>query len=156
MISSFGDVVELNDGSFLVKNYGKYESGLGIIVRNNDNDAVFRNKNDNSKGYIDLFRTSFEGSRFNLGNRCELTGIVGDFFVSKKGTKLFKKSEDGKHILLRDNWGGSFNSYRGGTLPDTDEGSLYYRRASSNGGRSGYDYCIIPKDWRRTINIDDI
>lgn len=104
MISSFGDVVELNDGSFLVKNYGKYESGLGIIVRNNDNDAVFRNKNDNSKGYIDLFRTSFEGSRFNLGNVCVLSGIVGDFFVSKKGTKLFKKSENGKHILLRDNW----------------------------------------------------
>ena len=106
MISSFGDVVELNDGSFLVKNYGKYESGLGIIVRNNDNDAVFRNKNDNSKGYIDLFRTSFEGPQFNLGNRCELTGIVGDFFVSKKGknytfsNKFFKKRKNEKKIFI--------------------------------------------------------
>lgn len=150
MNSYFGDVIELNDGSFLVKNYGKYCSGLGIIVDKDDGSI------EKEKDYITLFKDSFEGQQFNLGNMCSISGIVGDYFVSKKGTKLFKKTSGGKHILLRDDWGGSFNSYRGGTLPDTNEGALYFRRASSNGGGTGYDYCIIPKDWRRSINIDDI
>ncbi len=149
MNSYFGDVVELNNGgSFLVKNYGKYCSGLGIIVEKDD-DSI-------EKDNISLFKNSFDGAQFNLGNMCSLSGIIGDFFVSKKGTKLFKKCDNGKHILLRDNWGGSFNSYRGGTLPDTTEGALYFRRASSNGGGTGYDYSIIPKDWKRSISIEDL
>lgn len=150
MNSYFGDVVELDNGSFLVKNYGKYTSNLGIIVESND-EAV---KKEN--GCIKLFETKYEGAEFNLGNNCCLYGMVGDFFISKKGTKLFRKSKDGKHIILRDDWGGCFNDYRGGTLPGIYEGALYYRRASSNGGGTGYDYCVIPKDWRRLINIDDI
>jgi hypothetical protein len=154
MISNFGDVVELNDGSFLVKNYGKYTSGLGIIIDKDDDEAVIRNGVETD--HISLFRTHFEGSQFNLGNMCSLSGIVGDFFVSKKGTKLFKKNKNGKHILLRDDWGGAFNSYYGGTLPEVQEGALYYRRASSNGGGSGYDYAIIPKEWKRTIRIEDL
>ena len=154
MRSNFGDVVEMNDGSYLVKHYGKYTSNLGIIVENND-EAV-KAKTEYESEHIELFETKYEGSQFNLGNECCLRGMVGDFFISKKGTKLFKKNKDGKHVLLRDDWGGCFNDYRGGTLPGTDEGALYFRRASSNGGGSGYDYCVIPKDWRRTITIDDI
>lgn len=148
MISSFGDVVELNEGSFLVKNYGKYNSGLGIIIDKSDDDAIGNER-------ITLFKTSFDGSEFNLGN-ISMTGIVGDFFVSKKGTKLFKKKSDGKHVLLRDNWGGSFSSYYGGTLPKVSEGALYFHRASSNGGGCGYDYSVIPKEWRRSISIEDL
>ena len=89
--------------------------------------------------------------KFNLPNG-ELRQLTGEYFVSKKGTKCFRIG-NGPHIILQDDWGGAFNKYRGHTLP---EDQIYYRRSSSNGGGCGYDYAIIPKDWRLQITEDDI
>jgi hypothetical protein len=77
----------------------------------------------------------------------------GSYFVSKKGTKIFKIDPNGQHMLLRDDWGGAFNDYRGGTLP---EDQLYYHRASSNGGGSGYDYAVIPVGWKQVLKEEDL
>ena len=76
--------------------------------------------------------------------------------MSKKGTKLFKLNPMGKHYLLKDEWGGAFNNYRGGKLPTTDRGAVYYRCASSNGGGCGNDFSVIPIDWKNTLSEEDL
>lgn len=150
--SEYCEHVILETGDFLLKHYGKYNSGLGIIVPKKSAQV------DAEKRYIKLFRAenriSYE--ELNLGGRGQLDAVRGDFFVSKKGTKLFKVNPRGKHYLLKDEWGGSFNDYRGGKLPTTDRGAVYYRCASSNGGGCGNDYAIIPIDWKNTLSEEDL
>ena len=144
--------VILDSGDFLLKHYGKYKSGLGIIVPKNSAQV------DAEKRYIKLFsaenRISYE--ELNLGGKGLVDAVRGDFFVSKKGTKLFKVNPSGKHYLLKDEWGGCFNDYRGGKLPTTDRGAVYYRCASSNGGGCGNDFSVIPIDWKNTLSEEDL
>lgn len=148
-----GDVVEMTNGDYLIQNYGKYTSGLGIIVGKNDSHIGPYGEDQ----CIRLFQEPdrLEKSNFNLGSGT-LDSIRGKFFVSKKGTKLFKVDPNGPHLLLRDDWGGPFNKYRGGKLPTMEGGALYYRRASSNGGGIGYDYAVVPAQWRLEISEDDL
>lgn len=132
------EAIQLTNGKYLVRDYGKYSSGLAFILGQNVD-------------VRDLYKPSTP-SEFNLSEG-SLDIIPGKFWVSKKGTACFEPKDNGPHILVRDGWGGCFNKYRGHTLP---EDQLYYHRASSNGGGSGYDYCIIPKEWRFEVSEEDI
>ena len=128
------NIIILENGKFLIKCYGKYAAQLCFISP--------------------VPRLNWEKTtrmQFNLPDG-ELRQLTGEYFVSKKGTKCFRIG-DGPHIILQDDWGGAFNKYRGHSLP---EDQLYYKRASSNGGGCGYDYAIVPKDWRLQITEDDI
>lgn len=142
------DVIILDRGDYFVKHFGKYKSGLGIIVSKNDTDI--------SNGQIKLFETSYNGSDFNVSRNSSLRGMRGELFTSKKGTVLFRKSKDGKHVFLKDDWGGCFNSYRGLSLPDEQQGALYYKRASSNGGGCGNDYAVVPFGWRKSVSVEEL
>ena len=133
--------VALDNGQYLYRDFGKYKSGLVFVLRD--------------KWTPDEFLTPSTPSYFNLPAG-DLDIVLGDFWVSKKGTPCFRPKSDGTHVLIRDAWGGCFNDYRGGVLPDTDSGALYYHRASSHGGGSGYDYCVVPYGWRVTLSEDDI
>lgn len=148
--SAGSDMFQLDTGKLYIKHYGKYTSGLGIIVDPLDLSIV-----NPLKGYIKLFRETMKKSDLNLGDGT-LDVMRGTFFTSKKGTKIFRVEADGKHLFLRDDWGGCFNSYRGGKLPKESDGALYYRRASSNGGGSGYDYAIVPVGWTNVLSEDDL
>ena len=152
-VSSFaGEAFLLDSGNIGVKLYGKYTPNLLFII--GQGDSHIEKKND-EEIYVKNWWDSKDYREFNLPQG-DLCGIVGTFFTSKKGTKIFRIEENGPHILLRDDWGGCFNDYRGGTLPDESQGALYHRRASSNGGGSGYDYAVVPKDWRLSISEDDL
>lgn len=129
--------VKLNDGKYLINDYGKYQSGLSFISN------------------IPLIQwVKKTPQNFNLpeGN---FEVIYGNFFTSKKGTKCFEVKDEkyAKHVLISDDWGGAFNSYRGRTLP---ENGLYYKRARSNGGGVGVDYAIFDKHWKNSLSIEDI
>jgi hypothetical protein len=133
-------VVELSDGSFLIKDYNKYGSGLCILHSRPafGYEYVSCGKDDLnlSRGYFDI--------------------LYGAYFVSKKGTKCFRVDKNGPHKLIRDDWGGAFNSYRGGSLPVEGKDVLYYKRAKSNGGGMGYDYVVVPRDWKNVLSVEDI
>ena len=148
------EVLEMTSGDYLIQHYGKYASNLGIIVPKSDSHIGPYGQDDQS---IRLFQEADmkDKAEFNLGEGV-LDTLRGKFFVSKKGTKLFKVDPNGPHILLRDDWGGAFNSYRGGKLPTMERGALYHRRASSNGGGSGYDYAVVPIEWKLEISEDDL
>lgn len=131
---------KLPDGSFLIQDFGKYRSGLLII---------------NSSEELEWTRENFE--KFNLGAGY-ISTIQGTFFVTKKGANAFRVGNDGPHTLIRDDWGG--HGDRGGNLPvdeneDKDDGVLYRHSAPSNSGRSGYDYVVVPRDWKKEVSLDD-
>lgn len=128
----------LDNGNYLMNKYGKYEINLSIISKIpalNWQDIDHRNLN------------------LPDGN----TAIIyGSYFVSKKGTKCFRitSKETATHKIIKDNWGGAFSKYRGGTLPK--DNAVYYRVASSNGGGMGVDYAIYPIDWIYKMSEEDI
>lgn len=131
-------VIELDNWKFLINSYWKYKPNLSFITR--------------------VPKLSFESvSSKDLNfDEWDFDVIYWEFFVSKKWTKCFRvlPKEKAKHILIRDNWWGAFNKYRWRTLPE--DGAVYYRRASSNGGWSGYDYGVYEKDFKNTLSEDDI
>lgn len=126
--------IKLDDGKYLLKHYGKYNTDLLII---------------SSSPEINWSRVSNDSLNLSDGNISE---IIGNFFKTKKGSLSFEITVSGSHKLLRDNWGGCFNSYRGETLPND---GLYYCRKSSNGGGTGYDYCVVDIDWKNVKSLDD-
>jgi hypothetical protein len=129
--------IKLKDGKYLINDYGKYQSGLSII---------------NNIPLIEWIKKDAKDFNLPEGN---IEVVYGNFFISKKGTKCFeiKDKENAKHILISDDWGGAFNSYRGRTLP---QNGLYFKRASSNGGGAGVDYAILDKDWKHSLSVEDI
>lgn len=129
--------VKLEDGKFLLSDYGKYRSDLLIIANQPE---------------INYERTSPQN--FNLEDG-SLEFLRGTFFVTKKGANAFKIEEEGNHLLIRDDWGGAFNSYRGKSLFKL-ENLLYKRRAASNGGGTGYDYVVVPVGSTYKISIEDL
>lgn len=133
-------IITLDNGKFLIRDFDKYRSGLCFV---------------SSIPVIPF--TEVSPSDLNLPKGC-LKAVYGFFYLSKKGTKCFKCSskEQATHMLLQDNWGGPFNSYRGNTLPGVESGALYYHRASSNGGGSGYDYAVVPSNWNYSLSEDEI
>ena len=131
--------IKLEDGVFLFKEYGKYMPNLSILSEDPEINWISEKK-----------------SRFNLGTG-SVSYLIGDYFVSKKGTNCFRIKKDGKHMLLRDEWGGpNYPRTRGGILPKEGDDVFYYRRASSNGGGTGYDYSIVPNKWEYKLSILDI
>lgn len=131
------DSVLLDSGEHLMNKFGKYEPNICFISR-----------------LPHIMWRSTTPREYNLSPKCTLKYVRGTYFKSKKkGTNCFRLNENGPHVLLRDDWGGAFEKYRGGNLP---EDQLYYRRASSNGGGCGYDYAVIPLGWRKVISEDDI
>ena len=100
-------------------------------------------------------RFHFDETDFNIP--AKVSGFFGRYFKSKKGTDCFEVSDDpttAPHILLIDNWGGAFNDYRGRELFKLP--NLYQKRASSNGGGTGYDYVIIEKGTKYALDEEDI
>jgi hypothetical protein len=136
MMNTKDRAIELDNGNFLVNLYGKYQPDLSFI--HSDPEIEWK---------------GIKRQELNLAEG-DYSYIRGEHFVSKKGTKCFRVKEDGGHVLIEDNWGGAFNNYRGRSLPK--EESLHYKRASSNGGGSGYDYAIYPYPWRYSIGEENI
>ena len=129
------NVIQLTSGKYLVNRFGKYMPNLSFI-----NTVPGVKWTNISKLDLNLPKGSYSFVR-------------GRYFVSKKGTNCFSVEANGPHILIRDEWGGAFNDYRGRSLP---EDGLYYRRAASNGGGSGYDYAIFQYGWKNALSEEDI
>ena len=132
----------LTNGKLLFNKYGKYQPDLTILV-------------PSESSLVTIPRFHFDAADFNLS--VGVSGFFGRYFKSKKGTDCFEILEDPEtapHILLIDNWGGAFNDYRGRELFKLP--NLYQKRASSNGGGTGYDYVVIEKGVKYNLSEDDI
>lgn len=152
----FGEKCFETDTSFGVNQFGKYNPNMTFIIPKvfnlgKDGKPVSPISYTEDKEVIDNMNLDFDGSA---------AFIFGDFWHSKKGGACFRPKDpmQAKHILIRVDWGGCFNSHRG-TYEDeaaSIDGVLYFRRASSNGGGSGYDYWVVPVGFTRIIHDEEI
>ena len=138
-IKNLEKYIELDNHQWLFNDYGKYRSGVTFVLEKP----------------ISLNRL-WQSAKLNYSEG-SFTEIIGDFWVSKKGTNCFRPKTNGNHKLICDSWGGAFNKYRGNTLPFQTTGDiLYANQASSNGGGSGNDYIIVKKDWDNKLSLSQI
>ena len=127
--------VQMDDGTYMIRHLGRYSSGLRILI-------------DIKKEF--LKPETIDSEEIGIRPDGRISAITGDFFVSKKGLNFFKVKGNGKHRLIRQNWGGAFNASRGLSLPR--EGSLYYNRRISRGGGLGITWGVYKKDWTALDN----
>ena len=137
------NAILLDSNKYLVNDYGKYCSGITFIIAPRDipNYEYFTDRR--LRESLNIF---WDGTP---------SFMYGNYWKSKKGSNCFAPCDKGhaKHLLIRLDWGGCFNSSRGSTEV---QNTLYSRRASSNGGGTGYSYYIIPIDSKNTYSEDDI
>jgi len=121
---------------FLVNEFGKYQPNITFVIskKNERNPLEYRN---------DMLVSEMLAN-MNLNFNGKSAVIFGDFWKSQKGGACFrpKSISEAWHVLIRTNWGGAFESSRG--IYNAPQGALHFRRASSNGGGSGYDYIVVP------------
>jgi hypothetical protein len=132
--------ITLTNGEELINRYGKYQPNLTFLINEKNASMVW----ENVPKEINI---NFDGDPLSL---------PGDYWVSKKGTHCFRPNPNGKHILVRVDWGGCFISSRGEEYEETKPLALFAKRASSNGGGTGYNFYIFDKNFRREVSIEDI
>ncbi len=136
-------VFATNDGGFLFNDTGKYRSGLTFVI----NSSFELDQNGEVISPIHFVADREVTDSFNLDLDGDARFLFGDFWRSRKGAPCFRPKDpaQAKHLLVRVDWGGSFNRTRG-YFGDAvaERGAIYFRRASSNGGGSGYDYWVLP------------
>jgi hypothetical protein len=137
---------KLDNGQWLYLDYGKYRPNLTFVL---DEIPIDTEMNES----IDFLPwKEIHMNYYNIDGRV-IDVLPGNFWVSKKGTSCFHPTMEGaKHHLLRERWGERRDR---GDLSE-EEGALYFRRASSNGGGRGFTYMVVNRDWRKSISIDDI
>ena len=140
--------VQMPDGRFSVPCYGKYEPNITIIVPQ-ENTMKSNGYWKNPVGFEDM--TMFFHHDYGIPFNASDIGVMFGKFTIKDGENIFEKQpcDQAEHVLIQANWGGAFNSTRGIKERDMDEwvknnsDVLKFRRASSNGGGSGYDYYVV-------------
>ena len=140
----YGEKVIETPKSFVVNAYGKYLPGISFVLyKGFDGDPLEYRKDAPTKELV-----ANTGIRFGT-SESGVSVIFGDFWLSKAGKPHFrpKSYKLATHVLLRADWGGfSYPGTRGAwSAPD---GVAYFRRASSNGGGTGYDYYVVPVGYR--------
>ena len=146
-----GNFIKLDDGRRLYNDYGKYRPNLTYVLTEI---PMRTNRPRNLPDCQDISClpwTDCHARDFNFDGRV-MRKLSGDFWISQKGTACFAPKADGRHILLREDWG---NKRDRGDMQKMI-GMVYFRRASSNGGGVGTTYAVVPKDWCVSINIEDI
>lgn len=128
---------------FIVNDFGKYRPNITFVV-----DSSFElDENGKAVNPLRFFEDREVTDSFNLSLEGQAKILFGDFWRSKKGGACFRPKDprQAKHILVKVSWGGAFNQTRGFSGNGVTEcGAIYFRRASSNGGGSGYDYWVLP------------
>ena len=147
--------VFFNENNITVASFGKYAPCLTYILP--------MCWNIDSKGDVESpikWRDYPEIIRnMNIDFDGETKGIFGNYWTSKNGRLCFKitSPDKAKYILIKSSWGGCFNKTRGQLSSYAEEvGATWFRRASSNGGGSGYDYWILPVGFVAGCDTKDV
>lgn len=148
------DRVFETETSFMVNQFGKYQPNITFLVPK----EVNLGKNGKPMSPLTYVADKEITDNMNIDFDGSAAFMFGDFWVSKKGGACFrpKSPTKAKHLLIRVDWGGAFNDHRGVYPGDAKKIGelLYFRRASSNGGGSGYDYWVLPVGFCATRDED--
>jgi|JI10StandDraft_1071094.scaffolds.fasta_scaffold202871_1 hypothetical protein len=121
---------------FLVNNFGKYSPNITFVLEKDfEGKSLETFSNQKTQEIIADMNLDLSGC---------VSVMFGDFWKSQKGGACFRPKEikHASHVYIRISWGGAFEKSRG--LRDFPKHYEYYRRASSNGGGTGFDYLVVP------------
>lgn len=138
------NVVQLANEKYMLFHKDKYESQLNIIL--NDLDTPLSKLFKKDAGL---------NAQLNLDYTGDMTFLRGKFFLSKKGTPTFDTTGAHEHVLVRVEWGGAFNKSTGIVKSNLPKNIVYEKYRTSNGGRMGVDYIVLPLQYRKTYTVDD-
>lgn len=177
-------MLRIEKNKFLVRDYGKYRSGLVFVLNGNEKAGSYLEEKDNfwslverlkfypqegietsikfytNKWYGQLFDQAKIKDMVNKMN-IEIDGLVdyiikGKYRKNKKGTKIFDTTQKGDYLVVI-NWGGSFNKSNGYPRPeDVEKEFTYWEYARSNGGGRGYSYFIVHEDYVHEVHEDEL
>ena len=134
---------------------GKYGSGSTIVFS--------QEWNIDEHGKPECPFRLMESEELTDGMNLEFNGAVsfllGKYHLSKNGNPVFEitKPTESKEIFICVDWGGAFNPTRGqSSYYAKDANALYYKRSTSNGGGTGFDYWILPVDYAKDMEKRDV
>lgn len=133
---------------FLVKQFGKYLPNLVFVLSK----EFSLDKDGKPVSPVKFVRDINVTDNLNLVFNGDPKILFGDYWISRKGSRCFRPKNplNAKHLLIKVAWGGADETHgsRGNYPEDVPEGVLYFRHARSNTGGMGYDYWVIPVDYR--------
>ena len=133
--------IKLENGKYLNRDYGKYRPNLTFI-----SDGPLEGLGWEECNTVEEWNVHCDTNPNKF--------LRGQYRKSLKGTDVFDLTKSGD-ILLKIDWGGSFNSSRG-TCDIPEEDRKYFRRASSNGGGIGNTYIVFSEGYKRVVREEDI
>lgn len=140
----YGEKVIETNKTFVVNAYGKYYPNISFVLpKDFSGDPLEYRRDTPTKEMVANMGITFGTSESGV------SVLFGDFWLSRSGKPHFrpKSYKLATHVIIRADWGGfSYPGTRGRwSAPD---GVAYFRRASSNGGGTGYDYYVVPVGYR--------
>ncbi len=148
----YGEKVIETNKTFVINAYGKYRPNISFVLHKGfDGDPLEYRQDPPTKKMVANMGISFGAPESGV------SVLFGDFWLSRSGKPHFrpKSYKLATHVIIRADWGGfSYPGTRGRwSAPD---GVVYFRRASSNGGGSGYDYYVVPVGYHIVMNDDEL
>lgn len=140
----YGEKVIETNKTFVVNAYGKYYPNISFVLpKDFSGDPLEYRRDTPTKEMVANMGITFGTSESGV------SVLFGDFWLSRSDKPHFrpKSYKLATHVIIRADWGGfSYPGTRGRwSAPD---GVAYFRRASSNGGGTGYDYYVVPVGYR--------
>ena len=148
----YGNKVIETGKTFVVNAYGKYNPNISFVLdKDFSGDPLEYRRDTPTKEMVANMGIDFGTSESGV------SVLFGDFWLSRSGKPHFrpKSSQTATHVIVRADWGGfSYPGTRGRwSAPD---GVAYFRRASSNGGGTGYDYYVVPVGYHIVMNDEEL
>lgn len=137
------NAVLLDDDSYLVNWYGKYNPQITFLVKWDTIQNFFWSEPDYNMNVI------FDGDPYFM---------YGNYWVSRKGKHCFRPlpKDRAEHMLVKVDWEKGLFRTSYGRNPELEKAALYYHRARSRGGGIGNTYYVLPKGYVHRLSVDDL
>lgn len=148
----YGEKVIETGTSYIVNAYGKYQPNISFVLpKDFSGDPLKYRADAPSREMIANMGLGFGASESGA------SALFGDFWSSKAGKPHFrpKSPQMATHVIVRAAWGGLSHPRTRGSW-SAPEGAAYFRRASSNGGGTGYDYYVLPVGYYLVIRDEEL
>lgn len=149
--SQYGEKVVETATSFVINAYGKYLPNVSFVLDKDFSGDPLKYRSDApAREMVSQFGIDFGAPESGV------SVLFGDFWSSKAGKPHFrpKSVQVASHVLVRASWGGAFARTRGRW--DAPKGAAYFRRASSNGGGTGYDYYVLTVGYHLVVRDEEL
>lgn len=150
--AKYGEKVVETATSFVVNEYGKYQPNISFVMEKSFTGDPLKYRSDAPT------REMIAGMGLGFGTlESGVSVLFGDYWSSKAGKPHFrpKLSQVATHVIVRADWGG-FNHPRTRGSWSAPDGAAYFRRASSNGGGTGYDYYVLPVGYYLVVRDEEL